>query len=124
MLSVWLSFCKFTQNNGKVLNLEMNPFFAVISKRFYLLVFLLSGFIFCAQTATPTIFQLPVQGKIVNDDDNPVPGSSIQVFQGSKVVVTTTTGADGKYAFQLPLNSDYIVSVTGPGMITKQFLIS
>ena len=100
-----------------------SPFVAAC-KRFYLLVFILSGFIFKAQTDPPTIYQLPVQGKIVNDDDNPVPGATVQVYQGSKLVVTTVAGGDGKYAFQLPLNADYIVSVSGPGMITKKFLIS
>ncbi|HWY37882.1 MAG TPA: carboxypeptidase regulatory-like domain-containing protein, partial [Bacteroidia bacterium] len=102
----------------------MSSCFALVFRHFYFFLFILSGFVFKAQTAPPTIYQLPVQGKIVNDDDNPVPGATIQVFQGSKQVVTTATGADGKYAFQLPVNADYMVSVTGPGMITKKFLIS
>src|SRR6185503_19550539 len=84
----------------------------------------LSGLVFYAQTDPPTIYQIPVQGKVVNDDDSPIPGATIQVYQGSKLVVTTTAGGDGKYAFQLPVNADYIVSMTGPGMITKKFMIS
>src|ERR1700757_133831 len=101
----------------------MSPSFVSACKRFYLLVFIFSGIVLKSQTTPPTIYQLPVQGKIVNDGDDPIPGAVIQVYQGSKLVTTTTTGGDGKYSFQLPVNADYVVSVTGPGMITKKFLI-
>src|SRR5437016_39047 len=103
----------------------MNSLFTLTCRRIYLLIFIFSGAVLSSQTATPpTIYQLPVKGKIVNDNDDVIPGAVIQVYQGSKIVTTTTTGGDGKYTFQLPVNADYIVSVTGPGMITKKFLIA
>ena len=103
----------------------MNSCFILTCKRFFLLIFFFSGILAKAQTPPPpTIYQIPVQGKIVDDGDSPIPGSVIQVYSGSKLVATTTTGADGKYTFQVPVNSDYIISVTGPGMVTKKFMIS
>ena len=66
---------------------------------------------------------LPVQGKI-EDDNGAVNGAVITVTQGSKTITSITTGTDGKYAFQLPMGSDYIVSVTRQGYITKKFLVS
>ncbi len=102
----------------------MNSCFALTCKRFFLLIFFITGILAKAQTPPPIIYQIPVQGKIVDDGDSPIPGSVIQVYSGSKVVATTTTGADGKYTFQVPVNADYIISVSGPGMVTKKFMIS
>ncbi len=102
----------------------MNPCFSATFKRSLLLIFFFTCFFVKAQTPAPTIYQIPVQGKIVDDGDAPIPGATIQVKGGSKVVATTTTGGDGKYTFQVPINADYIVTVSGPGMVTKKFMIS
>jgi len=101
----------------------MNSSFLLMCKRFFLLIFFLSVSLAKAQTTAPTIYQIPVQGKIVDDADSPIAGAVIQVMAGSKVVATTTTGGDGKYLLQLPHNADYIFSVSGPGMVTKKFML-
>ncbi|MBS1634271.1 MAG: carboxypeptidase regulatory-like domain-containing protein, partial [Bacteroidetes bacterium] len=78
---------------------------------------------FLAQT--PETYQLPIEGKITDDGEAPIPGASIQVYQGSKLINTYTTGADGKYSFQLPLNGDYNIVVTkGGDMVQKKFMVS
>ena len=67
--------------------------------------------------------QVPVEGKI-EDDEGAVNGAQIIVVQGGKTILNISTGADGKYAFQLPLGNDYVVSVTRAGYITKKFAVS
>ena len=67
--------------------------------------------------------QVPVEGKI-EDDEGAVNGAQIIVVQGGKTILNISTGADGNYAFQLPLGNDYVVSVTRAGYITKKFAVS
>jgi len=91
--------------------------------RFFWLIFIASLNLARAQEPAPTIYQIPIQGKIEDDNDAPIPGATIQVYAGSKVVTTVTTGGDGKYTFQVPANADYMVSISAPGTITKKFMV-
>ncbi len=66
---------------------------------------------------------VPITGKI-EDDNGPVNGAIITVTQGGKTITTVSTGADGKYSFQLPMGNDYMVSYTRQGFVTKKMLFS
>src|SRR5580704_11693316 len=101
-----------------------------LSKSILVTLLLILSFLVKAQQAPPPPPQtpgppqpLPVQGKI-EDDNGPLNGAVITVVQGGKTITTITTGADGKYAFQIPLGNDYMVSVTKQGFVTKKFSIS
>ena len=59
------------------------------------------------QTSTPGPPQpLTIQGEI-EDDNGSVNGAIVTVVQGGRTVTTITTGADGKYTFEVPLGNDY-----------------
>jgi hypothetical protein len=90
--------------------------------RYFVPLFLLVNFLANAQNP-PTVYQIPVQGKIVDDGDSPIAGASIQVHAGSKLITSTTTGGDGKYMFQVPIGTDYMITISAPGTVTKKFML-
>jgi tetratricopeptide (TPR) repeat protein len=51
-------------------------------------------------------------------------GASATLIKGGNVVTTVTTGNNGKFSFKLEPASDYIISLTKAGFITKKFAIS
>ena len=66
---------------------------------------------------------LPIAGQI-EDDNGPVNGASIIVTQGGKTITAVSTGADGKYSFQLPLGNDYVITYSRQGYTTKKMFFS
>ena len=89
----------------------------IFFKFLFLLLFIASGKIL----AQP--YQPAVDGK-VEDENGPAPGVVIQVYQGTKLISTTTTGADGRYIIQLPLNGDFTVNINKSDFVTKKYLVS
>jgi tetratricopeptide (TPR) repeat protein len=83
---------------------------------FYLFIGLSFGLI--AQPFTPVI-----NGKVV-DENGPLAGAVIRVYQGSKLINTVSTSSDGKYIIQLPINGDFVVSISKPELVGKKFLFS
>lgn len=74
---------------------------------------------------TPTqTFPLHVEGYVTDLKGNGVPGANVTVNAGSKVLNNITTDGTGKYAFDLPLNNDYSISVGKAGMVTKKYAVS
>lgn len=77
-----------------------------------------------AYTQEAPTFPLHVEGTITNLEDTPMPGAIIQVSQNGQVIKNITTDGSGSYQFDLPLNSDYVVTVTKPGHVAKKFTVS
>ncbi len=96
--------------------------------RYYIVLILINFSIFSSltgQTEPPAqLFQLHVEGHISNLEDVPLPGSVVQIIQGGKVFASVTTDGTGKYSFDLPLNADFVVSVSRPGFAAKKYSIS
>ncbi|MFY8185278.1 MAG: carboxypeptidase-like regulatory domain-containing protein, partial [Bacteroidia bacterium] len=87
------------------------------SKLFAVILFFLAGKIL-AQPYQPIIYGS------VDDEKGPTAGVVVQVYQGSKLISTTTTGSDGKYTLQLPLNGDFTVSLNKPDFVNKKYVVS
>jgi len=88
-----------------------------ISRLFVILLLLFVGKVI-AQPYQPVI-----DGR-VDDEKGPTAGVVVQVYQGSKLISTTTTGSDGRYTLQLPLNADFTISLTKPDFVNKKYLVS
>ena len=76
------------------------------------------------QLAVPTptqTYPLHVGGYVTNLKGNGMPGVTVVVNQGGKILNTVTTDGSGKYDFDLPLNFDYSIVVSKPGMATKKY---
>lgn len=91
-------------------------------RQFLIVTFWVLTSIAYAQDA-PT-FPLHVEGTITNLEDTPMPGAIIQVSQNGQVIKNITTDGSGSYQFDLPLNADYVVTVTKPGHVSKKFTVS
>jgi len=91
-------------------------------RQFLIVTFWVLTSIAYAQEA-PT-FPLHVEGTITNLEDTPMSGAIIQVSQNGQVIKNITTDGSGSYQFDLPLNSDYVVTVTKPGHVSKKFTVS
>jgi hypothetical protein len=95
--------------------------------RHLLIFFSLLALFASGQNAVPTptqTFPLHVEGYITDLKDNGVPGAQVTVNQGGKIIATITTDGTGKYAADLPLNNDYTIMVSKPGMVTKKYTVS
>ncbi|MEW6773557.1 MAG: hypothetical protein AB1304_06110 [Bacteroidota bacterium] len=57
-------------------------------------------------------------------EDAPNPGANVTVLQSGKTFSVTTSDAAGNVILKLPLNNDYTVIISKPGMLTKKFLVS
>jgi hypothetical protein len=86
------------------------------------LVFLISFILQCLLIHSQNV-QVKFQGDISDDKGN-ISGAQIQVTQGGKVVNTITTDGSGRYAFELPLGGDYLVTVSKEGYIAKKFTVN
>jgi membrane protein involved in colicin uptake len=69
------------------------------------------------------IYQPTINGKI-SDVNGPIAGATIQVMHGNDIVSTITTGSDGKYNIQLPLNMDLMIVLNNKNFISKKFIVS
>ena len=87
-------------------------FLTVVS--FYL-IFMLGLY---AQPYQPTI------DGVVVDEKGPLSGAIIKVFQGSKLINTLSTSSDGRYIVPLPINGDFLVTISKPELVGKKFLFS
>ena len=61
---------------------------------------------------------------VVSDDKSDLAGVSILVTKSGKNFTSIMTDAGGNFAFQLPLDGDYMVSVTKDGYVTKKFTVN
>lgn len=87
----------------------------------FLLLLNLNSF---SQEPTQQTFQLHVEGAITNMSESPMAGATIQVMQGGKLFKSILTDGSGSYSFDLPLNSDYMITVSKDGHVSKKFAIS
>jgi hypothetical protein len=75
--------------------------------------------------STPTqTFPLHVEGYVTDLKGNGIPGVAVAVNAGGKIVNNIITDGTGKYAFDLPLNNDYAIMVSKPGLVTKKYSVS
>src|SRR5688572_2582409 len=66
---------------------------------------------------------LQIQG-VVSDDKSDLSGVSIVVTQGGKNFTSVMTDPGGNFAFQLPMNGDYLVTVSKDGYVAKRFSVN
>ncbi len=95
--------------------------------RLLVIFFSFIAYFVSGQVAVPTAtqtFPLHVGGFVTNLKGNGMPGVSVVVNQGGKILNTVTTDGTGKYDFDLPLNFDYSIVVSKPGMATKKYAVS
>lgn len=76
-----------------------------------------------APTSTVT-FPLHVEGYVTDLKGNGMPGVSVAVNAAGKVINNILTDGTGKYSFDLPLNNDYVITVSKPGMASKKYSVS
>jgi hypothetical protein len=69
--------------------------------------------------------QVPVRivGNI-SDETGSVSGAAIQISQGGKTVNNVITSAAGDYSFEVPLNGDFLITVSKDGYVSKKFSIN
>ncbi|RME14826.1 MAG: hypothetical protein D6799_06700, partial [Bacteroidetes bacterium] len=67
---------------------------------------------------------LVLKTTVYTREDAPNPGANVTVLQGSKTFSTTTSDAAGNVILKLPLNNDYTIIISKPGMLTKKFMVS
>ncbi|HPQ09461.1 MAG TPA: hypothetical protein PK995_09570, partial [Bacteroidia bacterium] len=67
---------------------------------------------------------LIIKTTIYTREDAPNPGANVTVLQNGKNFTQTTSDAAGNVILKLPLNNDYTVIISKPGMLTKKFLVS
>ncbi len=60
----------------------------------------------------------------VSDDRSNLSGVTLQVSKSGKVMNNILTDAGGRYAFELPLGGDYVITVSKEGYISKKFTVS
>jgi hypothetical protein len=89
------------------------------TRLFIFVVSLFSAFSFYSQAPVP----VRIQGD-VSDDKSNLSGVNVLVTQGGKTIKSITTDGSGKYSFELPLGSDYLVTVSKDGYVTKKFTIN
>src|SRR5437773_1803317 len=51
----------------------------------------------------------------ISDNDADLPGAMVQVSEGGKVFSTVMTDVRGDYAFEVPLNGDFLITVSKEG---------
>ena len=61
-------------------------------------------------------------GNIRKDDKN-LEGAEVKVTKKNVVVQTLTTTENGKFVFNLPLNGEYLMSVSKPGLLSKSIIL-
>jgi hypothetical protein len=66
---------------------------------------------------------LQIFGNIRKDTKN-LEGAEIKVLKNNVAIQTLYTTANGKFVFNLPLNGEYIVSISKPGLLGKSVSIS
>jgi Trp operon repressor len=93
-------------------------------------------FLLCSFLVLPSIqalaqqnWYLPISGRVQVMDEKKnknvdLEGALVTLLRSGSVVSTVTTTGNGKYSFKLDPNSDYILSITKPGFITKKVAIS
>ncbi len=88
-------------------------------------LFLIPLFSFSQETPpAPESYSLQIEGQITGLDDAPMMGAIIQVYQGSKLILTNAADMKGKYSFKLPFNGDYSVVVSAQKTAQKKFQVS
>ncbi|HEY1039342.1 MAG TPA: hypothetical protein VGF30_08070, partial [Bacteroidia bacterium] len=85
-------------------------------------------FLFLTLFLGSNVFAQPYQAGlegVIEGESGPISGAVVQIYQGSKLINTITTGPDGRYMTQLPINGDYTISVSKPpDYVNKKFLVS
>src|SRR5262245_26458476 len=74
-------------------------------------------------TFSQTKVPIKLQG-IVSDDKSDLAGVAILVTQGGKNFSSVMTDASGNFAFQLPLDGDYLITVSKDGYVAKKFSVN
>ena len=74
-------------------------------------------------------FELVFVGHITEFDDKkqkdvPLADCSVNLYKGSTLVSTSSTGSNGKFKLSVPHDGDFVVQITKPGYITKRIAIN
>jgi tetratricopeptide (TPR) repeat protein len=93
-------------------------------------------FLFCSFWVLPSVelfaqqnWYLPISGRVLITDekknkDVDLEGAMVTLSRSGSAVNTVTTTGNGKYSFKLDPNSEYTISITKPGFITKKIAVS
>ncbi len=88
------------------------------TRLFFFIAFTFNCLLFYSQNVP-----VRIQGD-VSDDKGNISGAQVQVTQGGKVINTISTDGSGKYAFELPLGGDFLVTVSKEGYVAKKFTVN
>ena len=100
-------------------NTQLEPLFTTTIKHQFFTRILAFTFIlmlpFCLQAQK----NLSIDGTLT-EGSGKLAGGEIKIKEGSSIINTVTTAANGKFTFELPLNSVYMIEFTKGGYVTKR----
>jgi len=67
---------------------------------------------------------LTINGIVDRGENKPLGDATVKLFEKGNLENTINTGIDGIFHFKLDINSEYILEVSKPGLITKIFSIN
>jgi hypothetical protein len=101
------------------------------SKHFILFLLLVFGPAISAfsQAAVRQEFQFIFGGKVTEFDDKkgkdiPVDACSVNLYKGTTLVSTNSTGSNGKFKVKIDHDGDYVLQITKAGYITKRIAVN
>ncbi|MFN3556592.1 MAG: hypothetical protein ACK4VN_11570 [Bacteroidales bacterium] len=65
--------------------------------------------------------ELEISGRIEQSYE-PVGNGTIRIYEGSRMIRSVTTNSRGRFSFTLPLEGEYIVAFSAPGLVTKRLM--
>ncbi|HQQ94827.1 MAG TPA: hypothetical protein PLQ93_09745 [Bacteroidia bacterium] len=81
-----------------------------------------SIFLSCLEYTAQSV-PLRFQGN-VSEERSRLSGVSLQIAKSGRVVNNVITDASGNYAFELPMNGDFMITVSKEGYVSKKFSVS
>jgi Ca-activated chloride channel homolog len=75
----------------------------------------LASFLVLLITVTGRAAGVPVRGTVVDPAGSAIPGATVELSSGSRVIAKTTSGADGRFAFENVAAGNYEIRVTLTG---------
>ena len=86
-------------------------------------VLLIFSFNFLSSQETVTAVPIKFQGSI-SDDKGDVGNAVVQITKAGRAFSNAMTNASGEYSFEVPQGSEYMVTVSKEGYVSKRFYIS
>lgn len=97
------------------------PFLRTSSKRVFTLSLILIFFFVSGGLKAQWLYE--VDGTVTNNEKK-LEGAIVTVYKGSTQAQQVTTPSNGKFSIKLDQESEYTLTVTKPGFITKKFMFS